>query len=349
MRTVFLTIPAFALLISSCAIDIDPDTYTDKEDNLLVSFEIIENNTTETSLTFHVSSNAIGADISYIGVCASKHNYKPTTKDKTGKISSREGIAVISGLEPETEYHCRAYLITSDGEIYYSDEETFKTAEHIPDVVLSSDDEYPSDMTAYGGEVEIWIESGLEHFNASNYTEFGVVHSLSHNPTVNDTKIRYQYGFEGDDGYSVYITMSSGEVRYYRGYAIKKDGTVIYSDDEGVIQTIAVTGNYDIISADTGSFYLDNGEGPYSYRVQFSTNYEYYGTSQAKELGIVVAGNSFRWVNNNSQPDTSEGTKTSYDGIIFNDYTNYLTYYAYAILNDNTILYGEVRNAYFNL
>lgn len=349
MRNVFLTIPALTLLISSCAVDIDPDTYTDKEDNLLVSFEFIENQTTDTSLAFHVSSRAKGAEVSYIGVCASKNNYKPTIKDKTGKISSRDGIVVISGLEPETEYICRAYLVTSDGEIYYSDVEDFKTAEHIPDVVLSSDDEYPSDMTAYGGEVEIWIESGLEYFNASNYTEFGIVHSLSHNPTINDTRVRYQYGFDGDDGYSVFITMSPGEVRYYRGYAIKKDGTIIYSDDEGVIQTVAVTGSYNIISAETGSFYLDNGEGPYSYRVQFNTSYEYYETSKAKKLGCVVAGNSFRWVNDDSESDTSEGTKTSYDSIVFNDYTNYLTYYAYAILNDDTILYGEVKHAYFNL
>lgn len=349
MRNVFLTITTLALLISSCAVDINPDIYTEKEDNLLVSFEIIENKTTETSLTFHISSNAIGADISYIGVCASKNNYQPTIKDKVGKISSRNGIVVISGLEPATEYICRACLATSDGTVYYSDEETFKTAERIPNVVLSSDDEYPSDMTAYGGEVEIWIESGLEYFNASNYTEFGVVHSLSHNPTIKDTKVRYWDGFDGDDGYSVYITMSPGEVRYYRGYAIKKDGTVIYSEDENIIQTVAVTGGYEIISAETGSFYLSNGNGPFSYRVQLSTNYEYYGTSSAKELGFVVAGNSFRWVNDGSQPDTSEGIKTSYDSIVFNDYTSYLTYYAYTILNDDTVLYGEVKYAYFSL
>lgn len=349
MRNIFLTIPAFALLISSCAVDIDPDTYTDKDANNLLSFELIKNQTTDTSLTFHVSSHAKGVDASYIGVCASKTNYKPNINDKIGKISSRDGIVVISGLEPETEYICRACLATSDGVVYYSYRATFTTAESIPDVVLSSDDEEPSDMTSDGGEVEIWIESGLEHFNASNYTEFGVVHSLSHNPTVNDTKVRYQYGFDGDDGYSVYITMSPGEVRYYRGYAIKKDGTVIYSGDEGVIQTVAVTGSYDITSAETGSFYLSNGEGPYSYRVSLYTRYEYYGTSSAKELGFVVAGNSFRWVNNGSQPDTSEGTKTSYDSIVFNNYMDYFTYYAYAVLNDDTVLYGESKNAYFNL
>lgn len=348
MRNVFLTITTLALLISSCAVDINPDIYTEKEDNLLVLFEIIENKTTETSLTFHVSSNAKGADISYIGVCASKNNYKPTIKDKVGKISSRDGMVVISGLEPATEYICRACLATSAGTVYYSDEETFKTAERIPNVVLSSDDEYPSDMTAYGGEVEIWIESGLEYFNERYYSEYGVVYGTNHYPTLSDSKTPI-HEFDGDDGYEAWIPMSQGQILYYRGYAIKKDGTVIYSDDENIIQTVAVTGGYNITSADTGSFYLDNGEGPYSYRVQFSTNYEYYGTSSAKELGFVVAGNSFRWVNDGSQPDTSEGIKTSYDSIVFNDYTSYLTYYAYTILNDDTVLYGEVKHAYFSL
>lgn len=350
MKKCFYAVLA-VLALSSCAKDIEPgdEYYTDKDHNGLLTFSLIEYQTTDTSLSFYVSTGASGVNVSYVGVCASKTNYMPTIDDKIGKIPNSEGKLVVPNLEPETEYICRAYLVTSDGIVYYSDTKTFKTAESIPDVVLSSDDEDPSDMTAYGGEVEIWIESGLEHFNASHYTEFGVVHSLSHNPTVNDSKVRYLDGFDGDDGYSVYITMSPGEVRYYRGYAIKKDGTVIYSGDEGVIQTVAVTGSYDIISADTGSFYLSNGKGPYSYRVSLDTRYEYYGTSSAKELGFVVAGNSYYWLDNESEPDTSEGTKTAYNGIVFNDYTSYLTYYAYAILNDDTVLYGEVKNAYFSL
>lgn len=348
MRNIFLIIPAFALLISSCAVDIDPDTYTDKDANNLLSFELIKNQTTDTSLTFHVSSHAKGVDASYIGVCASKTNYKPNINDKIGKISSRDGIVVISGLEPETEYICRACLATSDRVVYYSYRATFTTAESIPDVVLSSDDEKPSDMTSYGGEVEIWIESGLEYFNERYYSEYGVVYGSNHYPTLSDSKTSI-HEFGGDDGYEAWIPMSQGQILYYRGYAIKKDGTVIYSDDEGVIQTVAVTGGYDITRAETGSFYLENGKGPYSYRVSLYTRYEYYGTSSAKELGFVVAGNSYYWLDNASEPDTSEGSRTSDDTFLFNNYMDYFTYYAYAVLNDDTILYGEVKNAYFNL
>lgn len=349
MKKCFYAVLA-VLALSSCAKDIEPgdEYYTDKD---CVGFERECLASTASTVTFFVNPSVKGVNVKSVGVCCSSTSENPTLKDSFGMCDGISGEVTISGLEAGTLYYWRPFLRTSDDDVYYGWTDAVETGAPIPDVglVISKDDEEPSDMTAYGGEVEIWIESGLEHFNASNYTEFGVVHSLSHNPTVNDTKVPYLYGFDGDDGYSVYITMSKGEVRYYRGYAIKKDGTVIYSDDEGIIQTVAITGSYDITSAETGSFYLENGKGPYSYRVSLYTRYEYYGTSSAKELGFVVAGNSYYWLDNASEPDTSEGSRTSDDTFVFNNYADYFTYYAYAVLNDDTILYGEVKYAHFSL
>lgn len=160
---------------------------------------------------------ASGDGFSERGVCynTSKeptvlHNkavYSSTVTGSTFKVK-------IGGLNYATKYYARAYAITGYGTIY-GEEVTFTTLPVVPVVTTAPVTSVTGTTAAGGGNV---TASG-----GSDVTERGVCFSISHSPTVADSKTS---DGPGTGEFVSAITKLNGLTTYYvRAYATNSAGT----------------------------------------------------------------------------------------------------------------------------
>ena len=151
------------------------------------------------------------------GVCWST-SANPTlanshTVDGSGIGSFTSGI---TGLQPNTTYHVRAYAIYYGTDTVYGEQKSFFTPSALPTVTTAALSNITFTSAACGGEVTY---EGLD-----GVTVRGVCWSISPNPTTNDS---HTVDGSGLGSFSSSITGLQPDTRYYiRAYATNSAGTV---------------------------------------------------------------------------------------------------------------------------
>lgn len=330
----FLLISVLAVAASSCAVkDNSLPVPNPDGNNFFYSSTLSGLTTTSNSIVLEgLSLDVTGAEITRYGICCAIGRL-PYITDYVAEFITGEmhsGPLVIDGLAPSTTYTCRAFFVTSDGAAYYSDPVEVTTT---PVLSLALDG-FPTSNTKDGGYVNAVVTSG----SLAACKDKGFCYGASETPTVNDNKVSVA---GSSDTMTAYISMSPGQIYYYRAFAILQDGTVVYSDTSAYIQTYAVTEHYYASSVMYGSFY-SNGE-TYPYQVSLDTYYSYYSVSDLTDIGFKEADSSWHY---NS---ISEGLHSDSRTWFFMIYRTSLTYQAYAVLKSGKKIWGEEKTASFSL
>ena len=122
----------------------------------------------------------------------------------------------ISGLQPNTTYHVRAYAIYYGTDTVYGEQKSFFTPSALPTVTTAALSDITFTSATCGGEVTY---EGLDGVAAR-----GVCWSISPNPTTNDS---HTVDGGGLGSFSSSITGLQPDTRYYiRAYATNSAGTV---------------------------------------------------------------------------------------------------------------------------
>ena len=161
-----------------------------------------------------VSSNG-GAQITERGVCYGTALKPDTSGDHIADGTGADTFAIeITGLNPATTYHVRAYAGNSLGTAYGSDK-SFTTDATTPTVTTRSVSDISDTSAKTGGDVT---------FNGgADVTEKGICWSDSKNPSIDTNVVP---GGSGNGPFSCTITGLQPSTQYYvRAYAKNKKGT----------------------------------------------------------------------------------------------------------------------------
>lgn len=218
--------------------------------------------TTVTSVTTTTASSggSITDDgdgtITVRGVCWSV-NPSPTTAGS--KTSNGTGTGVftsnITGLQPGTDYHVRAYATNSAGTAYGNDV-TFTTLATIPTITTTAVTDLWRTYATLGGNI---TSNGGDDITAS-----GICWSTSHNPTIAGN---HTTGSTGAGSFSSTMNNLNPATLYYvRAYATNSLGTA-YGNEISLttsplaapsLSTISVS-NIDVTTASSGGIIDDDG------------------------------------------------------------------------------------------
>ena len=161
-----------------------------------------------------------GSTVTDRGICWSTL-VNPTTADN--KISAGPSAVsftlTITGLNPGTAYHVRAYAVNSAGTAYGSDV-PFTTNALLPTVTTTTPSNITTTTATSGGNVT--ADGG------SSVTARGVCWSTSTNPTISDSKTT---NGSGTGTFTSGITGLTGNTQYHvRAYATNSAGTAYGQD-----------------------------------------------------------------------------------------------------------------------
>ena len=118
---------ALTAMLTACGGSDDPETTPEPTPTPTVTLTLsrpVVSNITKTSAV--VSATLSGGNATNKGFCYST-SQNPTTSDKTVTASISDMQATLSGLEPGTTYHVRAYATATSGTTFYSDDVPFTT------------------------------------------------------------------------------------------------------------------------------------------------------------------------------------------------------------------------------
>ena len=187
---------------------------------------------TGTASNIQVSQATVSGNILKVGNDAGIIQYghvwhtsaKPTTannKTDHGKTSTTGPFSsTLTGLQPHTTYHVRAYATNSIGTAY-GDDITFTTAYDVVSMTTISVTNITHSQATTGGSIS----------NKGGHTikERGICWSTSANPTTSDSK---QASTETADRYSVRINGLTEQTSYHvRAYVVTENGETYYGND----------------------------------------------------------------------------------------------------------------------
>ena len=155
--------------------------------------------------------------VSSRGVCWST-SANPTLADGHTVDGSDMGgfTSSITGLQPNTTYHVRAYAIYYNADTVYGEQLNFVTPTDLPMVTTATLSDILYTTATCGGEVT--------YEGCTPVTDRGVCWSISPNPTTNDS---HTVDSSGMDSFTSSITGLQPDTRYYiRAYATNSAGTV---------------------------------------------------------------------------------------------------------------------------
>lgn len=162
------------------------------------------------------ATNEGGAPILTKGICWNT-SPNPTISNSTTATSGGLGsfICQLTSLKANTTYYVRAYATNSAG-TGYGDQISFITTQISAPVLTTTDISSINITTAVSGGT-ITAENG------ASATEMGVCWSISHNPTISDSKTSDGIGAQT---FSSTLTGLFGNTTYYvRSYATNSGGT----------------------------------------------------------------------------------------------------------------------------
>lgn len=167
-----------------------------------------------------------GRTIKECGLCWSQSENKVSIADEKtiGKIEQDKWSCRIEGLEKETDYYVRAYVISSDDAVFYGDIQVFKTAEEMSLAELS---------TVTISEVEtqsVLLQSQIKNYGNCELKECGFCWSTEPSPSLDDEFVKY----ESNGVFVIFGNringLKDGTTYYVRAYAINSMG-VSYSEE----------------------------------------------------------------------------------------------------------------------
>lgn len=219
--------------------------------------------TSTTSVSGGTISDNGGASITARGVCWSTASSPTIDDDKTSNGTGKGSYTSnISGLEPGTMYHVRAYATNSAGTAY-GNELTFTTSVTVPSLTTSEASAVTQTAATSGG---IITSNG-----GATVSNSGICWGILHNPSLADS-----YTSEGIEtgSFTSYMTDLSPNTRYYvRAYATNSVGTsygneISFATDleSGAAVSTNQATSITATTAVSGGTIIDDGNGPVSAR-----------------------------------------------------------------------------------
>jgi hypothetical protein len=155
------------------------------------------------------------------GICWSTTPAPTIDDQETIVLGAGSFISNMTGLEPNTQYHVRAYAINTAG-VGYGNEVTFITLPlSVPILKTTLTTSVTQKSAISGGTVT--TDGGTD------LTAKGICWSLAHNPTITDSKTSDGAGM--DTFVSSLTGLTPGTIYYLRAYAINANG-VGYGDEQ---------------------------------------------------------------------------------------------------------------------
>jgi peptidoglycan/xylan/chitin deacetylase (PgdA/CDA1 family) len=270
-----------------------------------------------------ISDNG-GASITARGVCWSTTSSPTINDDKTSNGTGKGSFTShITGLQPGTIYHVRAYSTNSAGTAYGNDR-TFTTSVTVPSVTTSQAYAVTQTTASSGGSIS---SNGGATVSAS-----GICWGTSNNPLITDSHT--SDGIEVGDFTSSLTDLLPNTLYYIRAYATNSVGTsygneisfTTMTETSASLSTTPVT-SIASTTAKTGGTITNDGNGP-------------------------VTGRGVCWA---TTPSPTIGDDFTSNGTGFGSFTSNLTgltpntrYYvrAYAVNSLGTIYGNEVTFIY---
>ncbi|MTV48290.1 hypothetical protein GJ688_04740 [Heliobacillus mobilis] len=224
--------------VTIMAKDTSSGCYSEVSGNLVVNASVgvptvttdsTVSNVTATGATVGGNVTSDGnATIMERGIVVSTQTDPSTSDTKVAASSAATGTFTVNltGLEPATTYHYRAYATNSQGTSYGADQ-TFTTApasnpQSVPTVTTDST---VSNVTATGATVGGNVTSD----GNATITERGVVVSTQTEPSTSDTKVTASSAVTGT--FTVNLTgLEPATTYHYRAYATNSQGTSYGAD-----------------------------------------------------------------------------------------------------------------------
>lgn len=215
------------MLLSGCVKDPTlPELITGEVQDITINSALVTGNITSDGR----------AEITARGVCWGAE-VEPSLDDnfKPSGTGSGQFTCPITGLDPNTEYHVRAYAENSVG-IAYGNELTFTTGVAAPTVTTGQVSGITNTAAVCGGTVT---------YNGGDpATEKGICWSLAPNPTLEDAEDGHLAATSGNDAYSCNMTgLQQGSRYYFRAY-VKNSGGTAYGEEKSFNTKVAdIEGN----------------------------------------------------------------------------------------------------------
>ena len=283
-------------------------------------------------------TNNGGLPITARGVCwgsvnnpTIEYDGKTTNGSGNGSFSSN-----ITGLTPNRTYYVRAYATNSNGTTYGPQRIFSTSSASNPTITTNTITNITTTSATCGGNIT--NNGGL------SITARGVCWSTTQNPTIYNNKTN---NGNGNGSFTSSITgLTPNRTYYVRAYATNSNGTS-YGTQRS-FNTLSSNLTATTVSAtQTGSDYSANGfeydDGSYyNYKFYWDATFSYSNTQYADTIGFIINDNLWNYFIN-----VSDGTKTSSGWTSWSNSNNAtITYQAYAIKNDGTLILGEKKSLY---
>jgi uncharacterized protein (TIGR02145 family) len=209
-----------------------PVLNTDEAEEITINSAIVGGNVTSDG----------GAEVTARGICWSTLD-EPALSDnfKASGTGLGEFTCTIDGLNPNTEYHLRAYAENSVG-VAYGNEVTFITGTAAPAVTTSSITGITNNSATCGGTIT--------YNGGGTITEKGVCWSTSPNPDIQGAHTNVA---NGTDTYTCAMTPLAQGTKYYARAYVKNSSGIAYgeqvqfntklADIEGNLYNVVYIGN----------------------------------------------------------------------------------------------------------
>ncbi|MBR0038351.1 MAG: carboxypeptidase regulatory-like domain-containing protein [Bacteroidales bacterium] len=214
--------------------------FTTAYDDVTLATLEVSGITYNSAVTGGIISDKGGHVVRERGICWSTFNNPTTSDDKLSSQETTDRYSIrISGLNEQTVYHVRAYVLTADGETYYGNDVTFETAyeNKVPlvetDAIMSVQ---AREATASGNILRIGDETGI--------TQHGHVWNTTSNPTLLDHKTTLGSATVVGAYTSKLTDLLPHTTYHIRAYATNSVGTA-YGED------VSFTTAYDVVSLTT--------------------------------------------------------------------------------------------------
>lgn len=304
---------------------------------IYITTNTVSNITSTTATCGGSVTNNGGLPITARGVCwgsvnnpTIEYDGKTTNGSGNGSFSSN-----ITGLTPNRTYYVRAYATNSNGTTY-GPQRSFTTSSGTnPTITTNMASNINTTSATCGGNVS--------NNNGLPITARGVCWSTIQNPTIYNNKT---INGSGNGSFTSYITGLTPNTNYYvRAYATNSYGT--FYGEQRNFHTLSTNLTVTTVSAtQTGSNYSASGfehnGSYYNYEFYWYATFSYSNTQYADTIGFIINDNLWWYFNT-----VSDGTKTSSGLATWSNSNNAtITYQAYAIKNDGTLILGEKKSLY---